>query len=79
MSINGAGLRKVDSGLKKIDQTHIVLASGKLVLQNSFITLATDGKNTCNYAFFQIDPKLFFKSYFQWNSIPSGKWNIDLS
>ena len=31
--INGAVWRKVDSGLKIVDQTHIALASGKLVVQ----------------------------------------------
>ena len=30
--INGTDLRKVDSGLKMFDRTHLVLASGKLVL-----------------------------------------------
>ena len=68
--------------LEKIDRTPLVLASGKLVLQKVFIKLAIpiEGKNTWStYTFFQIDPKLFGETGFQWNSIPSGKWNIDLS
>ena len=34
--INGAAERKVDSGLKNVDQTYLVLASDKLVSQESF-------------------------------------------
>ena len=42
--VNGAVWRKVDSGLKIVDQTHIALASAKLVVQKEFQSSSLQAK-----------------------------------
>ena len=44
--INGPAWRKVGSDLKNVDQTHLALASGKLVLQKHLLS---------SYAFIQFN------------------------
>ena len=61
--INFAGKCKVDSGLKMLIETHLVLASGKPVLQKSIFSVAIKSKKDTNESFsVSVQPVLIFYS-----------------